>query len=49
MKFGGASVATAEQFSTIAKIILTRCESSLARVVVVVSAMGDTTDELLIA
>lgn len=45
MKFGGASVATPEQFSEIAKIILS--ESRSARVVVVVSAMGDTTDELL--
>jgi aspartate kinase len=45
LKFGGASVATAEQFSKIADIILTKSEHN--RVVVVVSAMGDTTDELL--
>lgn len=45
LKFGGSSVATTEHFSEIAKIILN--ESRVARVVVVVSAMGDTTDELL--
>src|SRR5262249_30500059 len=45
LKFGGASVETAEQFSKIADIILNKSIGS--RVVVVVSAMGDTTDELL--
>lgn len=45
LKFGGASVASAEQFSRIAEIILNR--SLQHRVVVVVSAMGDTTDQLL--
>lgn len=45
LKFGGASVATPEQFSKIAEIILKKSERF--RVVVVVSAMGDTTDQLL--
>lgn len=45
MKFGGASVASSEQFAKIADIILSKAEH--AHVVVVVSAMGDTTDQLL--
>ncbi len=45
MKFGGASVASTEQFSKIADIIQKRKRHS--HVVVVVSAMGDTTDQLL--
>jgi aspartate kinase len=45
LKFGGASVAHVEQFSKIAEIISTK--SPHYRVVVVVSAMGDSTDELL--
>jgi aspartate kinase len=45
MKFGGASVASTEQFPKIAEIILNK--SLTARVVVVLSAMGDTTDQLL--
>jgi aspartate kinase len=45
MKFGGASVAKCEQFAGIADIILKKSET--AKVVVVVSAMGDTTSELL--
>ncbi|MBI2812367.1 MAG: aspartate kinase [Candidatus Melainabacteria bacterium] len=45
MKFGGAAVASTEQFSKIAEIILNRSKS--VHVVVVVSAMGDTTDQLL--
>ncbi len=45
LKFGGASVATPEHFADIAEIVLN--EDCTARVVVVVSAMGDTTDELL--
>ncbi len=45
MKFGGASVAHPAQFGKIAEIILKRLEAF--RVVVVVSAMGDTTDQLL--
>lgn len=45
LKFGGAAVASTEQFSKIADLILNK---TLAfRVVVVVSAMGDTTDQLL--
>jgi aspartate kinase len=45
LKFGGAAVANTGQFSRIAEIILNK--SRYARVVVVVSAMGDTTDQLL--
>ncbi|MBI3236178.1 MAG: aspartate kinase [Chlamydiales bacterium] len=45
MKFGGAAVASAHQFSEIAEIILNK--SSQFRVVAVVSAMGDMTDDLL--
>jgi aspartate kinase len=46
MKFGGASVATPESFLEIAKIII---KKSLVekKIVVVVSAMGNTTDQLL--
>lgn len=46
MKFGGASVATPEQFSQIADIILMRAQR-YQRIAVVVSAMGDTTDQLI--
>lgn len=46
MKFGGASVAKPEQFSDIADIILKR-RAEFQRVVVVVSAMGNTTDQLI--
>lgn len=46
LKFGGAAVATPEQFAKIAEIILERA-CHYAHVIVVVSAMGDTTDELL--
>ena len=45
MKFGGASVASHEQFAKIADIILEKEEH--ARIVIVVSAMGDSTDQLL--
>lgn len=45
LKFGGAAVASTEQFAKIADIILSKSRSF--RVVVVVSAMGDTTDQLL--
>jgi len=45
LKFGGASVASTQHFSKIADIIIS--QSAEARVVVVVSAMGDTTDQLL--
>lgn len=46
MKFGGASVATTESFLKIAELIIQR---SLVheKIVVVVSAMGNTTDQLL--
>ncbi len=46
MKFGGASVASVTQFMQIAQIIGERAED-FERLVVVVSAMGDTTDDLL--
>lgn len=46
MKFGGAAVATPEHFARIAEIIRKR-RSEYARVVIVVSAMGDTTDQLI--
>lgn len=46
MKFGGASVATPEQFSHIADLIIAR-RAEYARIVVVVSAMGGTTDQLI--
>lgn len=45
LKFGGASVAKVEQFAHIAEIICSRSEES--DVVVVVSAMGGMTDDLL--
>jgi aspartate kinase len=44
MKFGGASLATPKQFDTIADLIT---ERGIRRLVVVVSAMGKTTDELI--
>lgn len=46
MKFGGASVATPERFGRVADLIVKRSEEYL-RIAVVVSAMGDTTDQLL--
>lgn len=46
MKFGGASVATPEHFSRIAEIIIQR-KKEFQRIAVVVSAMGDTTDQLI--
>ena len=46
MKFGGAAVASPERFATIADLIVAR-EKEYGQIVVVVSAMGDTTDELL--
>lgn len=46
MKFGGASVAQPECFSQIADLILERAKE-YAKIVVVVSAMGNTTDQLL--
>lgn len=46
MKFGGASVATPEHFSRVADIILHR-KKQFPRIVIVVSAMGNTTDQLI--
>ncbi len=46
MKFGGAAVATPEKFSRIAEIVLNRIKE-YSRIVTVVSAMGDTTDQLI--
>jgi len=46
MKFGGASVATPDHFSQIADIILKRKQEN-QRIVTVVSAMGDTTNQLI--
>lgn len=46
LKFGGASVATPEHFSRIAKIIISR-KKQYDHVVTVVSAMGDTTNQLV--
>lgn len=46
MKFGGAAVSTPEQFGAIADLIVEKSQS-YDRVAVVVSAMGNTTDELL--
>ena len=46
MKFGGSSVAGAERIKRVARRIV-RERASGSQLVVVVSAMGDTTDELL--
>jgi len=46
MKFGGAALATPGQFEQIAQIILGK-QKQYSRLIVVVSAMGDTTDELI--
>ncbi len=46
MKFGGASVATPGHFSRIADLIMQKKKEHL-RIVTVVSAMGDTTDQLI--
>lgn len=45
LKFGGASVATPESFCKIAEIVVEQAAHA-GNVVVVVSAMGDTTDQL---
>ncbi len=45
MKFGGAAVASAEQFAKMAEIVIQRGKE-FERVVVVVSAMGGMTDQL---
>lgn len=46
LKFGGAAVATPEHFSTIADIIISRVKQN-NQIVVVVSAMGNTTNQLI--
>jgi aspartate kinase len=46
MKFGGASLATPQQFDSIAELILKK-NSEFSNVIVVVSAMGKTTDDLI--
>ncbi len=46
MKFGGASIATPQHFSRIADLILSK-KSTYQRIVTVVSAMGNTTDQLI--
>jgi aspartate kinase len=46
MKFGGASVASLEQFDSIADIILER-RKTFDEITVVISAMGDTTTRLI--
>lgn len=46
MKFGGASVATPEHFSAIADLIIRR-RATYSRLAIVVSAMGQTTDQLI--
>lgn len=46
MKFGGASVATPEHFAKIADIICSR-RQEFSKMIIVVSAMGKTTDELI--
>lgn len=46
MKFGGASVATAESFEKVADLILER-NKTFSKIVVVVSAMQGMTDELI--
>ncbi|WP_098039179.1 aspartate kinase [Estrella lausannensis] len=46
MKFGGASVAAPESFERVAEIIMER-RTQYHNIAVVVSAMGDTTDELI--
>ncbi len=46
MKFGGAAIVTIEQFSHVADIVISRLES-YSRLIVVVSARGDTTNQLI--
>lgn len=46
MKFGGAAVASPEHFSRIADIIISR-RAEFQRIVIVVSAMANTTDQLI--
>jgi aspartate kinase len=47
MKFGGAAVATPEHFGKIADIIIARIREENKRIAIVVSAMGNTTDQLI--
>src|SRR5262245_28247944 len=46
LKFGGAAVATPAQFSQIADLIIAK-RQEFSKIVVVVSAMGGTTDQLI--
>lgn len=46
LKFGGAAVANVEQFSKIVKIIISR-HAEYPRLIIVVSAMAQTTDQLI--
>jgi aspartate kinase len=46
LKFGGAAVATSAQISQIADLIIAR-RQEFSKIVVVVSAMGGTTDQLI--
>lgn len=46
MKFGGAAVATPQQYCHIADLVISR-RQEYSRIVVVVSAMGGTTDQLI--
>lgn len=46
MKFGGAAVATPAQFSHIADLIIAK-KQEFSRILVVVSAMGETTNQLI--
>lgn len=46
MKFGGAAVATTEKFSHIADLIIQK-KSFYKKIVIVVSAMGETTNQLI--
>lgn len=46
MKFGGASLATPEKFAYISEIILKK-SADFPRILVIVSAMGKTTDQLI--
>lgn len=46
IKFGGAAVASIEQFSSIADIVISR-HQQYSRLIIVVSAMGETTNHLI--
>lgn len=46
MKFGGASVATADRFSQIADIIISK-HQQFSKIAIVMSAMGETTNQLI--